>query len=368
MALFLLAVVLPLQGCQEGYPDAIDNAEPTDAIDNTEPTEQQQLVAALYAGSDAKISWWPNPREAPVPIQVSAQHANHVLVALPQTDVSAFSISYASNDLPQIALWIRRSGNQELLVYNHGHGGFPQPGDEWAIRFLRLASESGSDILLTSMPLTGLNAPTAGIEYHVVTTDSLTPTPVDGEILTTFPEMHTLYEIIDDPVAYLHYFIDSAVLPVALLTQSSSIQIAVPPPLTATAAPPAPGYLSVSYVGLSGGATSGLIACAVLLLRRCVLIAGVMPTDLRAKYLMNFGDAEQISRHFYQRFTVRRLLTIAEASTDELVLLYNQKDTCCFSDPSGSEFQQRYPDYDIRVLPLDYHGYEPETVLGILSN
>jgi hypothetical protein len=99
-----------------------------------------------------------------------------------------------------------------------------------------------------------------------------------------------------------------------------------------------------------------------------VLIAGVMPTDLRVKYSLNFGDAEQMSRHFHRGFDIERLLAIADASTRELVMLFNDRDPCCFADPSASEFRQRYPGYDIRVLPLDYHGFEPETVVAILSN
>jgi len=226
--------------------------------------------------------------------------------------------------------------------------------------------ESGNDVLLTSMPLTGLNAPLPGTEYHVLTRDSPTPATVDLEIVATYE--HALYEVIDDPDAYLHYFIDAAALPAALLTQRSRTSTAVPQPVPTTTLPPPPGYLSASYVGFSGGATTGLIACAVLSLRRCVLIAGVMPADLRVRYFKNFGDVEQMSRHFHRPYDLERLLSIADASTGELVMLFNESDPCCFTDPSASEFQQRYPDYDIRVLPLDYHGYEPETVLAILSN
>lgn len=356
-ALLVVAVVSPLQSCRDGHADPVENAR---------LTEQQQLIGALYARSDATMSWWPTLREAPAPIQHSAERADHILAALPQTEVSAFSIAYGSNDLPQIALWIRRPSNQELVVYNHGHGGLPQASEEWAIRFLRLAVESGKDILLTSMPLTGLNAPAPGTEYHILTSDSAAPTSVDADVLSSFP--HELYELIDDPDTYLHYFIDGAVLPVALLSQRSSARIAVSPPQVTGAPPPSPGYLGISYVGLSGGATTGLVACAVLSARHCVLVAGVMPLDLRAKYFKNFGDAEQASRHFYRRFNVERLLGIADASTDALVMLFNERDPCCFADPSASEFQQRYPAYDIRVLPLDFHGYEPETVVGILSN
>jgi hypothetical protein len=236
------------------------------------------------------------------------------------------------------------------------------------MRFLRLAIESGHDILLTSMPVTGLNVPIPGTEYHIRTADYPEQTPIDSALLNAFPPGHSLYEIVDDPDLFLHYFIDAAVFPVAFLSPPRARLLSVSLAEPATFPLSAPGYLSVSYVGLSGGATTGLAACAVLSLWRCVLVAGVMPNDLRAKYRRNFGDAEQYSRSIYQRFSVKQLLEIAEESTNELVLLFNQRDSCCFADPSATEFQQRHPEHDIRVLPLDYHGYQAETILQILAN
>jgi hypothetical protein len=358
--LFVLVVAVQLQACEDGRADTGDQQAPL--------TEQQRLARALYGNSDAKLYWWPNLRNAPPATRQSAEQANHILAALPQAEVSAFSIDYGSNDLPQIALWIRRPGNQELLIYNHGHVGLPEPSEDFAIRFLRLAIESGNDILLTSMPLTGLNAPIPGMDYHIRTADSPELTRVDTELLTTFAFPHSLYEIIDDPDLYLHYFIDAAIVPAAFLSPATARAPSAFLARPATVLPSPPSYLDVTYVGLSGGATTGLAACAVLSLRRCVLVAGVMPNDLRAKYWRNFGDAEQQSRSVYQHFSVNRLLSIAASSTDKLVMLFNERDPCCFADPSASEFRRRYPDYDIRVLPLDFHGYEPQTLLDILRN
>jgi hypothetical protein len=354
-----MAVALQLPGCEAGLADSL-------ITESQVPPEQQLFVGELYASSAAMLYWWPNLSDAPDSIRQSAERANGLLAVVPQAQASAFSITYATNDLPQVALWLHRIGNSQLLIYNHGHSGLPEASEQYVNRFLQVAFLSGHDVLLTSMPLTGLNAPLADTTYHVRTRDSEELIPVDSAVLSTF--QHAFYEVIDDPDSYLHYFIDAGVIPAVFLSGASSQWHAASFAQPGNTLPTPPAYTSISYVGLSGGATTGLATCAVLTLRRCVLIAGVMPVDLRVKYLENFGDAEQQSRSIYERFTVSRLLRLAEQSSDGLVLLYNEKDSCCFADPSATEFRQRYPQYDIRVLPLDYHGYEPEAVLGILNN
>lgn len=358
--LLLLAILPAVHGCEEGRAQAIESA-------STHEVELRRYANSLYpyGGSAAQLSWWPNLHEAPVEVRSAAERAGELLSGFSGDDISAFSISYSSNDLPQVSLLIRRGGNRQLLVYNHGHSGLPEGTEDFARRFLRLAIDSGYDLLVVSMPLTGLNAPIPGATYHIRTRDSVNLTPVDAAVIAGFE--HGIYEAFGGPDNYIRYFVDGAILPVSYL-HSPSWRLVGPVSWSHGNAMPADQvYDSVNYVGLSGGATTGLTTCGVLALRRCVLVAGVMPDDLRLKYPRNFGDAEQQSRSVHEGFSIDYRLRLASESTEKLVLLFNQHDSCCFGDPAATEFQQRYPEYDVRVRPLDYHGYEPELILSILD-
>lgn len=365
LSIALLALAPSLQSCRDALAGTDAGAAAAGVAEQHLPL-RQQLVDDLYGRGDsgARLFWWPAGAE-PEHVRLALDRAAELFANLPDVDLSSFSVSYLSNNLPQISLWVRRPGNQQLLVYNHGHSGLPEPTEEFARRFLSLVVQSGYDLLLTSMPLTGLNAPVPGVSYRVRTRDLPEVAPVDPQVISRF--QHGLYEVIDEPGNYLRYFIDGAVVPLTFIGQGiwQGGQVAVAQP--GNSMPPPPGYAAVSYVGLSGGATTGLTTCAILTLRRCVLVAGVMPDDLRVKYARNFGDAEQQSRAVHQGFSTEQRLRTAAGSSGRLVLLFNRDDSCCFADPAATEFQSRYPEFDIRIRPLDFHGYEPEVVLGIMQ-
>ena len=275
-----------------------------------------------------------------------------------------FSITYATNNLPQLSLHIRRAGNAKLLVYNHGHGGLPSGAEAFASQFLSQALASGFDLLVTSMPLVGLNAIRSDSTepLFIATRGQVVPAFVDPQILVEFSSQHALYEVIDDPDSYMHFFIDGAVVFAGLA--SPGAEPATRPQLVRPYT--GPQYAEVNYVGLSGGATTGLPACAVYAFVRCILVAGVMPDYLRVSDYINFGDIEQQTRSFHENYTVQELLAIAHAGTRRLTLVYNRHDTCCFADPAASRFRMDFPAYDIRVTELHFHGYLVNDVLAML--
>lgn len=354
-----ILLCIGLQGCG-------DSSAQLAPSPGTQDATREALRTRLYAHSSAELQAWPTLAEAPADIRAAATSASTLIDALQPVEVGAFAVRYLPTNLPQVTLHFKRATNRKLLVYNHGHGGLPQATDTFALEFLRAAFDAGHDLLITSMPLTGLNAPLPTSTYAIRTRGHADPAPVDRSILTTFFSMHALYEVIDDPDHYMHYFIDGAVMPASVL--ASGLYAAEQTPYLSNRPAVAPmAYTEVNFVGLSGGATTGLTACAVHRFDRCILVAGVMPDHLRVKYVGNFGDAEQQTRSLHEQFSTPALIGIATRTSRKMVLLYNHGDTCCFANPSATEFQQQYPTVDIRISSLAFHGYESGTLLGILA-
>src|SRR5690606_29577775 len=151
------------------------------------------------------------------------------------------------------------------------------------------------------------------------------------------------YEYIDDPDHYMHYFIDGAILPIREVDTE---------------------YESVSYMGLSGGGTTGLVACAVFCFDHCILVAGFLPDEIAISDRANVGDIEQFSRSFYHIFRIEQLMHAARDRSRLLTLYYNRFDPCCFSDPQVTQFRNRYPDYNIILTDLQVHGYDNDHILA----
>lgn len=333
-------------------------------VDDISAPGSASLHQFLYANSTATVEYWSDWGDVPSRFRALDARFAMLPVAEPGAKVGLFSVSYLTNNLPQMALHIRREGNTRLLVYNHGHGGLPAESERFAGDFLREALVSGHDLLITSMPLTGLNLPMpgAGVEYFMATRGAAAPARIAPEVLE-HNLRHSLYEILDDRDHYLHYFVDGTVIPVSLLTGDAMISVYVANSTTIDG----PRYQRWSYVGLSGGATVGLVACAMQSFHRCILVAGVMPDYLRLIDAKNIGDAEQHSRSFYERFPVHALLEMARASSGKFVMFLNRNDPCCFADPAASRFQGDFPEFDIRLTDFDYHGYRAVDLLGILA-
>lgn len=325
------------------------------------------LADFLYGHSTAQVRYWASWDQVPSQYAYLADRMGGLPTGEAGVTTGLFSISYANTNLPQLSLHIRRAGNTRLLAYNHGHGGVPSPGEAFASEFLSRALAGGYDLLITSMPLVGLNAiPANPVEpFYVRTRDHANPVPVAPMLLTEFWSQHALFEVIDDDDHYMHFFIDGAVIPGAIAAAPSAgrpVAARFQEVLPYTG----PRYASVDFVGLSGGATSGLPACAVQAFDNCILIAGVMPDYLRVGYFDNFGDVEQQARSFYEQFGVPDLMAIAAVQARSLSFVYNRDDPCCFADPSASRFQADFPAYDIRVTDLAFHGYRPDDLLALL--
>lgn len=264
---------------------------------------------------------------------------------LPARNTECIRIYYRDQQFDTFAVLLRAAAPRgKLLVYNHGHGGLPAADDDYAFDLLRTLLHDGTDVLLTSMPFVGLNR--SADRAAVLTYDG--PSQLD---LQHFSE-HKLFEVLDPGrSSYLRFFVDSAVLPLAQI---------------------APRYHEINYLGLSGGATTGLAACALLqrVLSNCMLVAGVMPLDIRLRFPdKSFGDAEQFSASVNARAPVRRLIDELARSQVQLHLIYNDRDPCCFDGPAAQALKNSLSAgrVEVTIRDSDRHAYDPEAILKILS-
>lgn len=327
---------------------------------SAEELRQQALLTTLYGHNTATVTYAPVWGYVPADSTYLWDWIAYMPMLLDGPDVSLYQIKYAYNDLPQNVVKLSKPGNTKLLVYNQGHGPATWWPD-WAANFLREALNSGYDVLIPSLPLFGLNTPLEDRTYHIKTRGVDAWAAVSPDIL--WDKQHSLYEYIDDPDHYLHYFVDGALL----TTRSSDIRSADGSLTFMRKADGMDGYTEVDYVGLSGGGTAGLVACATQHFDHCVLVAGFLPDYLRVQSAQDFGDIEQFSRSFYSLFSSQELMAMARRQSGTLTLIYNRYDSCCFADPGASQFKADFPDYDIRITELDYHGFLPEDILSALQ-
>ncbi|MCE2926234.1 MAG: hypothetical protein LW823_01110 [Rickettsiales bacterium] len=235
--------------------------------------------------------------------------------------------------------------NKKLIIYNHGHDGHDAIA-EYARIFLHERLAKGTDLLITSMPLTGFNN-NAGRVFNVKTHDGVATWDFKKAQVT-----HELFEFLDTGRShYMRFFIDSAVLPMLHLKDE---------------------YNSVSYLGLSGGSATGLPACNVLKdrLAHCILIAGLLPTNLRSNY-KTVGHAEEISTAYYSKNPVMQTLRELSESRVKVHMIYNDEDDCCFDKESAVPFKELVKreelNIDFRIVASKQHGYNPDMVANILD-
>ena len=353
MAQFLMT----LPGCSSG------EAQSTTAAPSP-VTLRDAVHAKLYAHSTAQTRIWSSTEPLPAALRNVADRAGYLLGAIKPVEWQIWATSYKYTNLPQASILLHTPGNKKLLVYNHGHSGLPGEADVYVFEFLKKAHASGGyDVLVTSMPLVGLNTPAFNQRYWAVTRSSPTQAEIHSSVLSDFSSMHALYEVIGDPDHYLHYFLDSGVMVAdALAAAGASGYSKIENKALIRAL-----YDKIDYVGLSGGATTGLIGCVIYKFDHCILIAGVMPDHLRLPFFGNFGDAEQHTRSFYEEFPLVSLMREATLVSRKLVLMFNSSDNCCFGNPAASMFREQYPEFDIRVRQLNFHGYEPRAVILALD-
>lgn len=270
-----------------------------------------------------------------------------------------YSIEYEHTTLPQYVMKLSKPGNRKALVYMQGHAP-PHERSLFAPTLLNTLLDEGYNILLPSIPLFGINIPLLGRPYFIRTADAPAPVEIASSVYRTQP--HVVMEMIDDPDSYLHYFVDGALLPV-----TSNVAIQSASGRAASVGQADQAYEEVNFLGMSGGAMSGLVACAVQSFARCILVAGFISNEFRLANYPNVGDTEQVSRSYWRDFSVERLMSLARERNPRLTMFYNREDPCCFLDSWATAFQQRYSDYDIRVTDLREHAFDPATILKELE-
>jgi hypothetical protein len=277
--------------------------------------------------------------------------------------IEVFSIGYLNTNLPsKFAIINPQKSNGSLIIYNHGHDGLPVDGQVWAGEFFNLSLNHGYSILLTSMPLVGLNTPRADTEYWINAIGNYGQSAVDYRLLSTWPIYHEIYQAIAGSGNFMHFFVDAAVLPLSFLSEKKP-----PAAIINSNGLNFPKFDSIHYVGLSGGGFSGLVACAFVQYRSCTLIAGFLPTALKLGALKNWGDSEQWAAGFFSHYSYEDLMRMAAMNSPSTTYIYNSNDDCCFSDPAATEFKLKHPEYDIRVLPRNTHSFDPLYILNIIK-
>lgn len=267
-------------------------------------------------------------------------------------NVTCTRIEYENTEQKTYALIIHSNVTKigflrNLLIYNHGHDGIPTEEETFAEKLFIETLRQGSDIMLVSMPYKGLDE--INYRIRVKTWDGWGEfNPVDLD------RSHAVFELFDTGKSnFIRYFIDNAVINVMHFRNQ---------------------YNRIDYLGLSGGATTGLYSCALLkkILSNCILVAGVMPAKFRLSR-KNLGDVEQFSSSLLKEYKIIDLIREIGTSKTRLALVYNSSDACCFDNPSAGLFQEYLASEKIRntnfiVRESRIHGYDPAVMLELLGN
>jgi hypothetical protein len=271
------------------------------------------------------------------------------------------AIQYESTNLPQLSLLlISKNRNSSMVVYNHGHDGLPVAGQAWAIDFINLLLARGYSVLLTSMPLVGLNEPIKNQRYWLDPVGGTSRTEIAQDFVETWPTYHQIYQGIKTSGSFMHFFVDSPALVPHALSNAQH------PNLTVKISN-AEYFERIHYVGLSGGGFSGLIACGLFKFKSCTLVAGFLPFEFKFAAINDWGDSEQWAEGFFTNYSYEHLMVLAEAKSANVSYIYNSGDDCCFADPSASNFKYAYPKHNIIVLNRSSHSFEPGYVFDLID-
>ena len=261
-------------------------------------------------------------------------------------------IVYKTSDHQTFSLLIKsniKASISRLLIYNHGHGGLPADSELFAFDLIKDSLEDGSDVLLVSMPFTGLDKIKFDFRFDSWDGVSIASAKMANE---NSSYLHGIFEFMNTGKShFMRYFIDNAVISTLKLRSR---------------------YSSVNYVGLSGGATTGLYTCSLLkdMLDNCILVAGVMPINLRV-LPKAFGDSEQISSSFYSRNNLFDIIKDLSESKTRVHLIYNENDSCCFDKESASQFVNQIKVRGIRNVAIsirksEHHDFDPKNITRII--
>ena len=259
-----------------------------------------------------------------------------------------FSIAYEKTNYKTYAILLSQqktsdSKNQKLVINNNGHS----TTEKFATIFLQNLLNGGYDVLLTSMPFSGVD----------MTNNLITLKTWDGLVEfdpTSMTQPHNVFEVFDTgKTHYMRFFLDSAIVSTVYLKDQ---------------------YNYISYVGFSGGALTGLYVCNALqsIIKTCSLVAGVMPLNFKLTS-KNFGDAEQVSASFYREFRVYDLIDeIYKNKYQKLYLIYNDNDPCCFDKKSANLFRDELlnKSYSERLLIIkksNLHNFDPNFIKSLVD-
>jgi hypothetical protein len=84
----------------------------------------------------------------------------------------------------------------------------PQPSEVFALEFPKRAMDAGFDLLITLMPMTGINRTDPTEKYWARVYGYPDDVEIDPRLLEPPAFFHSIYEVIDDPDHYMHYFVD----------------------------------------------------------------------------------------------------------------------------------------------------------------
>lgn len=252
-----------------------------------------------------------------------------------ESGIRSYSILLQSNSL----------ASKKLIIYNHGHGGLPVFTEKFAIDFINHALEDGYDILLTSMPFLGTNRRQGDIFIKTFDGVALLKTGV------TIP--HNIFEGFDLTTSnYLRFFVDDASF---FLNEKKE------------------EYSSVSYVGHSGGAWTGVHICSMYsdVINKCFLSSGVMTYDIRIENATSdIGDAEQISYTLNKKHPISKELKKSSAKTD-ITLYYNTNDVCCFNGIQPQrikdKLQEISPNINVIIDSNHSHSFDATKALHFIK-
>ena len=278
-------------------------------------------------------------------------------------DIIFTSLDYKNTNLPAVsALLLSKTPNGSLIIYNHGHDGLPTNEQTFAVDFINMALSEGYSVLIDCMPLTGLNAPNFEKTYYINPIGSAEISVID-ESLLQWPIIHQLYQAIAGNGNFMHFFVDGSVFGSAYFGGRNMAR-----PFYFNSINSDLQFNNVHYVGLSGGGFAGLISCGLYRYRSCTLIAGFLPFKYKITDLKNWGDSEQYADSFFSRFSYESLISRARGSTERLTLIYNDNDSCCFSNPAVRAFKDENPELRIIINESSVHGFNPEQVLSLVRD
>jgi len=185
-------------------------AFPTSSIaNNGAVSNNMDLLNKFYCHSNTTVNYF-DTMHISGDERVYIEQLQNIGIDSPLGFFNVITITYPNTNFPQHAIHIRSGESSKLIVYNHGHGGLPSKNEQFAIDFINNAIQQNFDVLITSMPLVGLNVPEPSKNYWAKFFGNKEQQTIDQSVIVS--ALHSIYQPIADPDNYFHFFIDPIVL------------------------------------------------------------------------------------------------------------------------------------------------------------